>query len=172
MPRLEAEIYNITSEQPVFQRAREANFTSVGNFWAIIPGRPLVRRNNWMERNTHLMWLWEQTQILALETSAWLSFGWNVTGNWGWLWLMILFWLKAGCFPDSFDGMAQVINDLLIQINSDFFFLCLCPNKSGLMSVPRCFYQRWRKQHRAWLEWGVFLQRELVEFMLRIRKHQ
>lgn len=124
LPHLEAEIYSITSEQPVFQRSREANFTLVGNFRAIIPGRALVRRNNWMSRNTHLMWIWEQMQILALETSAWLSFEWNMMGNWGWLWLIILFWKESRqvVFPDSFNDMAQVINDLFIQINSCFFF--------------------------------------------------
>lgn len=123
-PRLEAAISNITPQQPLFQRAEEVNFTSLGNFGAIIPGRALVRGNNWMERNTHLMRLWEQTQIPALETSAWLSFGWNVTGKRGWLWLIILIWKdwRQAVSADSFDSVAQVINDLLIQINSCLVF--------------------------------------------------
>lgn len=147
LPRLEAEIYNITSEQPVFVRAGEANFTSVGNFRAIIPGRPLVRRNNWMEQNAHLTWIWEQTQILSFETSAWLSFGWNVTKmrltlvNY-----FILYRLKAGCLSRLFQlydtgHQWSVIINFLFKETHVVFFLALCPNKSGLMSVQgtRCF---------------------------------
>lgn len=156
LPRLEAEIYNITSEQPVFQTARETNFTSVGNFRAILHGRPLVSRNNWMEWNTHLMWIWDQTQILALERSAWLSFGWNVTGNWGWLWLIILFWkdLRQVAFPDSFHGTAQVIHDL-IQINSCFV------QTSQAWWVGRGTFIKGGENNteRDW-EWAVFLQRD------------
>lgn len=93
---LEAKIYNVTSEQPDFERPREANFPSVCNFQAIIPGWPLLRRNNWIELNTHLVLIWEQTQILAREMSPWLSFGWNVTRNWGWLGSLFYFEKTSG----------------------------------------------------------------------------
>lgn len=61
---LEAKIYNVTSEQPDSERPREANFTSVCNFQAIIPGRPLLRRNNWIELNTHLVRIWPEKCLL------------------------------------------------------------------------------------------------------------
>lgn len=104
---LEAKIFNVTSEQTDFERPREANFTTVCNFQAIIPGQPLLRRNNWIELNTHLVQISEQTQILAREMSPWLSFGRNVTRNGGWLGSLFLCWKDSRRIvaPDPSHGM-------------------------------------------------------------------
>lgn len=77
---------------------------------------------------THLMRIWEQTQILAREMSPWLSFGWNVTRNWGWLGSLFYFEKTSGglWFQTRPNGMMQPVNDALIQrqsINSCFFLV-------------------------------------------------
>lgn len=143
---LEAKIDNVTSEQPDFERPRKANFTSVCNFQAIIPGRPILRRNNWIEPNTHLMWIWEQTLILAWEMSPWLSFGLHMTRNWGWLGSVFYFektsgWLSLQTRPMVWCSMIMM---LLFKGNQQIHVFS-CPINSCLMSRQSWFYQRWIK---------------------------
>ena len=128
----------------------------------MVPGWPLMRKNNWIEPNVHLMWMWEQTGILTLGLFCWLSFfllpdQLNLTWNWGWDRLIILSktYFKPPSTCSSTLGKYTPLFFIIIivvwrqSITSSFPFLKFCSTiNSELVRLQRCFYQS-KDGHRA-----------------------